>query len=180
MASNRKIALLRGINVGGKNKVKMQDLVYCLSDAGLDNVRTYIQSGNIAFDSRAKCGELETRVHQSLQESFGFDVSVMVRTDKAWGKLVAENPFCDSGVPTCDVKELHVTLLGKKPTKKAIDSLSDIKLDGDQYEVIGDRVYLRIVNGYSKTKLTNGLLEKRLGVAATSRNWKTVCKIAEL
>lgn len=158
----------------------MQALASCLQAAGLKEICTYIQSGNIAFDSSASCRKLEGLIWRSLHEKFGFDVSVMVRDKAFWSQLIEENPFCESGDPTCDINELHVTLLGKKPAKEPIRSLAEIQLSGDELHLIGDRVYLRIVNGYSKTKLTNGAIEKKLGVAATSRNWKTICKLADL
>jgi uncharacterized protein (DUF1697 family) len=176
---NQKIALLRGINVGSKNRMKMTALVECLEAAGLEDVRTYIQSGNICFSSARSCSKLETMIRDSIQDAFGFEVPVMVREQSFFSKLMAKSPFCHRGEPKFEITELAVTLLGKKPTAKAVKQLSELEID-DEYVIAGDVIYLRLPNGFSKTKLTNNFLEKKLAVAATTRNWKTVCKLVEM
>ena len=180
MAGNkRKIALLRGINVGGRNKVKMADLRDQFVEAGLADVSTYIQSGNICFESTRSCTSLTKLIHDTIESNFGHDVPVMVREQAFFAGLIVNNPFCSKGKPKSDIKELHATLLEKKPPAKNVKALAELEFE-DEYRVAGDVVYLRIVTGYSKTKLTNAFFEKKLGVAATTRNWKTVCKLAEM
>jgi uncharacterized protein (DUF1697 family) len=179
MPQNSKIALLRGINVGGKNKLKMADLKDSLAVAGLNDVRTYIQSGNICFDSKLPRKKLEALIMDTIAADFGYSVSVMVRDQKFFQNLIKSSPYCKSGKPKVDIAELHVTLLAKKPLASAVATMAELDF-ADQYEVVNDVVFLRITSGYSKTKLTNGFLEKKLGVAATSRNWKTVCKLVEM
>ena len=174
-----KIALLRGINVGVKNRIKMAELRDSLAGAGLENVRTYIQSGNIAFDSKMNSSKLEALIHDTIENDFGFDVPVLVREQKYFQDVMAKSPYCKAGKPKFDISELHVTLLSKKPSAKAVRELAEHKFT-DQYEIVGDVVYLRLLGAYHKTKLNNNFLEKKLGISATSRNWKTVCKLVEM
>lgn len=179
MDSTSKIALLRGINVGGKNRMKMAELRSCLSNAGHENVRTHIQSGNIALDSKLSCSKLESLIHDSIKEAFGYDVPVLVREQQYFQKVVAKSPYCDAGDPKFDVAQLHVSLLGKKPAAKAVRELAGLEFT-DHYKIVGDVVYLRLFGAYHKTKLNNNFLEKKLGVTATSRNWKTIRKLVEM
>jgi uncharacterized protein (DUF1697 family) len=176
---NQKIALLRGINVGRKNRMKMAELIECLETAALAEVRTYIQSGNICFRSAKSCSKLEALIHEAICGAFGFDVPVMVREQSFFKALVDESPFCQRGEPKFEIAQLGVTLLGKKPATKAVKELAELKID-DEYVIAGDVIYLRLLSGFSKTKLTNNLLEKKLAVAATTRNWKTICKLIEM
>lgn len=180
MASKkRKIALLRGINVGGKNVIRMAELRSSLENAGLADVSTLIQSGNICFESLKGCASLQKLINDAIQSDFGFDVPVLVREQAIVKDVIAKSPFCVKGKPKFDIKHLHVTLLGKKPLAKNVKALAEFDFD-DDYAIAGDVVYLNLPSGYSKTKLTNGFLEKKLGVPATTRNWKTFCRVAEM
>ena len=174
-----KVALLRGVNVGSKNRLRMVDLTECLAGAGLNDVRTYIQSGNICFTSRKTCTRLEALIHDSILNEFGFNVSVVVRERDYFIRLVEANPYLDSELPDIDVKQLYVILLQQEPSAAALESLPVLEASV-QYQIIGDVVYLRIQGRFSDTKLTIAFFEKKLGVAATARNWKTICKIAEM
>ncbi|QEG22626.1 DUF1697 domain-containing protein [Mariniblastus fucicola] len=175
----QQIALLRGINVGGKNKVKMADLRDVLSDAGLDDVRTYIQSGSVCFGSRKSRSSLESLIRSCIKDSFGCDVPVMVRPQSFFEDLIAESPYCKSGKPKFDVAELGAVILAKKPTAAKVKSLAEQEFS-DEYQILRDVVYFRVHNGFRNTKLNNVLFEKKLGVAATARNWKTICKLVEM
>lgn len=177
--TKKKIALLRGINVGGRNVIKMADLRSSLEKAGLTDVSTLIQSGNICFGSAKSRTRLQQLIHEAIQNDFGLEVPVMVRDQSSIQKVIARSPFCSDGVPDFDIKHLHVTLLGKKPLPRNVNAMSDLEFN-DDYRISGDVVYLNLPSGYSKTKLTNTFLEKKLGVSATTRNWKTFCKVAQM
>jgi len=179
MRKNQKIALLRGINVGGKNKLKMADLKDSLHRVGLLDVRTYIQSGNICFGSADAPTKLEAEIKNVIRDDFGYDVPVLVMSQSFFEKVIADSPYCENGAPLHDVKELHVTLLATKPTAKSIARFDEISI-ADDYRIIKDVIYLRCPDGYSKTKMTNGFIEKKLGTQATTRNWKTICKLAAM
>lgn len=173
------IAILRGINVGGKNKIKMADLRENLSDLGFKNVETYIQSGNIIFDFDKKNPlELAKQIKSMIKSSFGFDVPVIVIEGEEFVKIWSENPFTKK--EDFEIKHLHVTFLAEKPNSKLINEITDFDDSPNQLLMNEKVAYLICPNGYSKTKLTNDFFEKKLKTTATTRNFKTVTKIAEL
>jgi uncharacterized protein (DUF1697 family) len=169
------VALLRGINLGSRNRMAMADLRELVEELGGEDVRTYLQSGNVVFRSRGKPAELEATLARGIKRALGLDVSVLVRTKRQLQKIVADNPFAKS-----DAKTLHVTLLAAKPKAPAARKLRDGSFEPDDVELSAREVYLHCPNGYGRTKLSNTFLEKRLGVRATTRNWKTITSLAEL
>jgi uncharacterized protein (DUF1697 family) len=169
------IALLRGVNVGGARKLPMKELVPALEELGLDDVVTYIQSGNVVF--RAKPGakaKLVTQVEKQIEKRFGLDVTVMLRTPGELAKVIDANPFGD------DAANVHVAFLDGKPAAAAVKKLDPDRSPPDEFAVHGTEVYLHFPNGYGRTKLGGDYLERTLGVRATARNWRTVTKMLEL
>jgi len=174
----RYVALLRGINVGGRTRVAMADLRRLALDLGHTQVETYVQSGNLLFGSPAGkparlAGELERRIAKDL----GVSVTVLVRTGDDLARVVAANPFLGG---SADPAKLHVTFLAAAPDPERGAQLEAPAGQPDQLSLAGREVYLHTPNGYGRSKLSNAFLEKRLGVAATTRNWKTVGRLAEL
>ncbi len=173
------IALLRGINVSGKNIIKMNDLVVHLSGLDFKNIRTYIQSGNLIFQSDLMDENLlEMAIHEKILAIYGFNVPVLVKDAQAWGKVHENNPFIINRNE--DINKLHVTFLSNKPNKELIDKLLDYKDITDELIIEGDIIYLCCHQGYGTTKLNNTFFENKLKVQATTRNWKTVIKLTEL
>lgn len=171
------IALLRGINVGGKRKVKMADLQAMCTKIGLQEVQTYIQSGNVIFENAEEdTSVLEKALQEQIMATFGFEVPVMVMTQAYLQEVADNNPFLKLK-EDLDTKLLHVTFLAEKPAEDLIQVLREKDYGTDEFEVIKNRVYLYFPNGYGRTKLTNTVFEKKLQVAATTRNWKTVGKL---
>ncbi|MFT5647274.1 MAG: hypothetical protein ACI976_001963 [Aureispira sp.] len=171
------IALLRGINVGGKRKIKMADLQAMCAEIGLQEVQTYIQSGNIIFENAEEdASVLEKALQEQIMATFGFEVPVMVMTQAYMQQVAENNPFLKLK-EDLDTKLLHVTFLAEKPAEDLIKALGEKDYGTDEFEVIENRVYLYFPNGYGRTKLTNAVFEKKLQVAATTRNWKTVGKL---
>jgi uncharacterized protein (DUF1697 family) len=166
------VALLRGINLGARNRVAMKDLRALIEELGGENVRTYLQSGNVVFGGRALS---EEAIAKGSRESLGVDVTVLVRTKAELEKIVRGNPFAKA-----DPSTLHVTFLDGAPDKARVKKLGEQTFDPDAFDVTGREVYLRCPNGYGRSKLSNAFLEKQLGVAGTTRNWKTVTALAEL
>jgi uncharacterized protein (DUF1697 family) len=166
------VALLRGINLGSRNRVAMQDLRALVEELGGEDVRTYLQSGNVVFGGRALTAEA---IAEAIHESLGVDVHVLVRSGAELGKVVRGNPF-----PKADPATLHVTFLAEAPDEARVKDLGERTFEPDEFEVAGREVYLRCPNGYGRSKLSNAFLEKQLGVPATTRNWKTVTALAEL
>ncbi|BDS13767.1 DUF1697 domain-containing protein [Aureispira anguillae] len=174
------ITLLRGINVSGQKKVKMADLRTMCETMGYQNVQTYIQSGNIVFEGAEEDTDwIAQSMHQKIQTTFGYDVSVMVRTEDYWKEVAVNNPFLEAN-PDLEIKFLHVTFLAEVPTVDSIKALQEVAAGTDELAIINNRVYLYTPNGYGRTKLSNTTIEKKLQVSATTRNWRTVSKLLEM
>lgn len=170
--------MLRGINVGGKNKVKMVDLRKSLESLGFNNVNTYVQSGNIVFEAlKTPIRKLSESIQKKIVNDFGLPVYVIVKTPLEVKKTIEGNPFLKQ--KGCDISMLHVTFLSKLPRKADLEKLSKVK-SGDQMLLCGKEIYLYCPNGYGRTKFTNNYFEKILMICATTRNWKTVNKLYEL
>jgi uncharacterized protein (DUF1697 family) len=169
-------ALLRGVNLG-RNRISMADLRALVEALGAGDVRTYVQSGNVVFSSGLSPAQLEQRLAESLRQSVGLDVAVLVRTAGELAELVAGNPFLASGA---DAATLHVTFLAAEPAADLVRGLHERSFGAEELRVVGRAVYLRCPKGYGRTKLSNAFLERQLAVPATTRNWRTVEALAEL
>jgi uncharacterized protein (DUF1697 family) len=173
------VTILRGINVSGHKKIRMADLSKLYESLDLTNVRTYIQSGNVVFESiQGKPDKLVRDIEHEIQKRYGFDVPVLVRTRAEIGTAIRANPFLkEAGI---DASKLHLTFLERAPEKSAVRKFDPGSLGQDRYSIKDAYVYLYCPGGYGKTKLSNTFLEKKLGVRATTRNWKTVNVLNDL
>jgi uncharacterized protein (DUF1697 family) len=172
------VAMLRGVNVGG-NSLKMDWLRDACANIGMQNIRTYVQSGNIVFSSRLAAAKLAETLKTTIDAKTRLPVSVVVRNASEMAKIVAGNPFVkQNGIePT----KLHVTFLAKAPSKPALDKLDALAGTRDEYRLAKQEIYLHCPINYGETKLSNAAIEKALSVGATTRNWTTVttlCAIA--
>ena len=168
------IALLRGINVGGKAKLKMTDLKLLLEEIGLEDVVTYIQSGNVVFASKNRKG-LAERISQEIKKKFGFEVPVLVKTVAEIEKILDDCPFDP------EKKESSYFVLLEKPSKKEfVVATEQLEYADEEFVITDNCVYLHCATGYGKAKLNNNLFEKKLKVAATTRNYRTLAKLLEL
>jgi uncharacterized protein (DUF1697 family) len=165
------VAMLRGVNVGG-NSLKMDWLRKACEGLGLLDVRTYVQSGNIVFSSRASAPKLAQTLQTTIDAQTRLPVTVVLRSASELEKIVAGNPFLKQ--KSVEVTKFHVTFLSKAPVKPALDRLDALAGTRDQYCLAGSELYLHCPIDYGETKLSNGAIEKVLGVGATTRNWKTV------
>jgi len=171
------IALLRGVNVGGKVKVPMAELRSLLSGLGLEQVATYIQSGNVVFHTGSGAKQVAGRIERAIAEAFGVDVTVLIRTPAQLRTIAEHNPFlADERNPA----KLHVVFLRDRPAAGASSRLDPERSPPDRFHLRGRELYLHLPSGAARSKLTNDYLERRLGVRATARNWKTVVKLIEL
>jgi uncharacterized protein (DUF1697 family) len=172
------VALLRGINLGARNKVSMADLRTLFDALGAEDVRTYVQSGNVVFKSSVRSpADLSRAIAKQLTSDVGVTATVLLRTKAQLEKVAAGNPFAKSGR---ELAKLHVTFLADTPGRARVRDLDARSGEPDEFRVIGKEVYLHCPNGYGRSKLTNAYFEKHLRVTATTRNWKTVTKLAEL
>ena len=170
------ISMLRGINVSGQNKIKMEELKVLYESLGLKSVKTYIQSGNVIFESpESDVSELVNKIETAIKQAFGFSVIVTIRTMNEFQHVVKNNPFYEKVKE--DVKKLHVTFLSDTPSKSSLDLINKLENEPDEWFIAGKEIYLYCPNGYGRTKLTNNYFEKKLNVSATTRNWKTVNKL---
>lgn len=175
------IALLRGINVSSHHKIKMTELKQLFLDLGYHNVATYIQSGNVIFKSNIKESILiEDTVISAISKHFGHKIEVLILTKNDLMAIFNSNPFLAKD-PTTDISKLYVTILNKMPDLDGIPTIEILVANSDdEFQLIENAIYLYCPNGYGKTKLNNNLFEKKLKIAATTRNWNTIVKLAEL
>lgn len=173
------IALLRAVNVGGKNRLSMAELRAALSARGLEEVSTVLQSGNVLFRSAEPEHAAAARVGEAIEEAFGLRVGVIVRSAAELAAVAVRNPFLETG-RELDPATLHVAFLSDRPTEKAVATLEPDRSPPDAFVVDGREVYLSYPNGSGRSRLTLGYLEQRLGAQGTARNWRTVRRLAAL
>jgi uncharacterized protein (DUF1697 family) len=167
------VSMLRGINVGGNKRIKMDKLRTSLEALGLEQVKTYIQSGNVVFKAaKVTPAAISTKIEASILKTFGFQVSVITRTVEQMKKTVAGNPFLKQ--PGIDQEKLHVAFLSEAPASAALKKLADLTLSPDQSRCLGKELYLYFPNGVSGSSLWKHPLDRVLSVITTTRNWKTV------
>jgi uncharacterized protein (DUF1697 family) len=167
------IAMLRGINVSGHKMIKMERLRAAFEALGFRDVTTYVQSGNVVFNAATKSPALITKqIEEKILSDFGFDVPVFLRTAGELGGIVKGNAFVKDAA--IDLTKLHVTFLSGAAPQTAAKSLEGLAVKPEQFQISGREIYLHCPNGYGTTKLSNTAIEKKLGVGATTRNWKSV------
>ena len=173
------ISILRGINVSGHRMIKMEALRQLFTDLGFQNIQTYIQSGNIVFqDKKADQQKLEKKIAKAITEKFTFDVPVIVKEVDELKQIIADNPFLTD--KTKDIAHLHVTFLADNPNQENFNKIKDGQYQADEFYLIDKVIYLYCPNSYSNSKLTNGFLESKLKITATTRNWKTTNELINI
>ena len=165
-------ALLRGINVGGNNMIKMKELKQMFEAIGCERVQTYINSGNVMFESEDGAEALEGRIENEIYKVFGFKIAVILRTESELTRIIDNCPFEFESLT--DGQSIHLTLLKDAPTQAEIDSLPDVNHENDEYRIDGKEIYFL----YRKSMLDSQLPKKFQKLTpATSRNWKTILKL---
>lgn len=171
------ISLLRGINLGGHHKLPMAELRELFADAGCADVRTYIQSGNVAFRApNAEREDLTSRLAGAVEEARGFRPGIILLKYDELEAAAEANPFPEA---TSDPKTLHLWFLSREPEDTDLDALDDLRTPTEHYELRGAVLYLWAPDGIGRSKLA-GRAERAVGVEATARNWRTVEKLREL
>ncbi len=168
-------ALLRGINVGGNNKVPMADLRALCLGLGYDNVETYIQSGNVVFDASGSEASVTDEMPAALLATFGLSLSVVVRSAAELVEIVARNPFPSE----TDGTKLHVTCFASPLPAPMVAKLDPALAPPDAFVIDGRDMYLHLPGGMGTSKLAVHIGQK-LGKLGTSRNWNTVLKLVEM
>lgn len=173
------ISMLRGINVAGQNSIRMADLTKLYLSLGLTEVTTYLQSGNVVFKSELQdSAELGRQIEQQIRETFGFSVSVIVRSPEYFQKIIEQNPFLQDRNE--NLAALYVTFFFQTVSAATINNLQLPANETDEFSAGKDAVYLFCPNGYGRTKLNNTFFERKLKVIATTRNWNTLLALNQL
>lgn len=174
---NTYIALFRGINVGGNNILPMKELVTLLENIGLQNIKTYIQSGNVLFQSEEEDASLLTsNIRAAIKKSHGFEPEVLLLELEEMEKAIVSNPFPEAET---EPKTLHLHFLSSVPKNPDFEALERIKTERERFALKDDVFYLHAPEGIGRSRLA-AKVEKALGVSMTARNWRTVCKLVDL
>jgi uncharacterized protein (DUF1697 family) len=173
----RQVAMLRGINLGPNRRVPMADLRALFADAGYEDVRTYVQSGNIVLGSSASPADLEREAQRLISERFGFEVPVVVRTRAQLAAIVKRDPLGDVAD---NPKRYQVSFLSDKPAPDVVTKLQEFAVEPERLVAHGRELYAWHPAGVARSKLWNALAGKGLGVNATARNWTTVLALLEM
>jgi uncharacterized protein (DUF1697 family) len=173
------ISMLRGVNVGGHNQIKMEALRALYESLGLRDVQTYVVSGNVVFRTKERnLVALAKRIEDAIEQGFGFRPAVIVRTTSELRGAIAKNPFAKRrGI---DPGKLLVTFLADDPSADSRDKVLKIKADPEELFIDGRHVYIYFPNGMGRTKLSWAAIGKMLGTSATGRNWNSVIKLLEI
>lgn len=175
--AGRHVALLRGINVGGKNRLAMKDLTAAFVESGCDEVRTFIQSGNVVFSaSRSVAAAVPDAVQRLIRDRHGLEVPVVTRSAAQFEGVVERVPWSE------DTEDgiVHVMFMRDAAPAKAVAGLDPDRSPGDLFWVESREIYLRLPSGVAGTKLTNAYFDSKLGTVCTGRNWRTVLKLADM
>ncbi|HVW08515.1 MAG TPA: DUF1697 domain-containing protein [Bryobacteraceae bacterium] len=172
------VALLRGINVGGKNKLAMKDLASLFTAAGCRDVTTYIQSGNVIFNAHAPLlKKLAPAISIAILDRFGLRVPIVIRSHEQLAAAAGTNPYLAEGI---DPKCLHLMFLATHPAPAAVATLDPDRSPPSRFHVHGQDIYLHFPQGVAQNKITNAWIDAKLSTVSTIRNWSTVLKLIEL
>jgi uncharacterized protein (DUF1697 family) len=166
------VALLRGINVSGNNRLLMKDLAAACEACGCVDVRTYIQSGNVVFACKpAAAAQVAAKITARLADDFGVNVPVILRSAAALARVAEANPFLAAGA---DVDRQYVMFLADTPAPSKVAALDPQRSPGDRFAVVGSEIFLHLPNGAGRSKLTAAYFDAKLATISTARNWRTL------
>jgi len=173
------VCMLRGINVGGHNQIKMEALRALCESLGLRDPQTYLQSGNVVFRTKERdLGALGKRMEKEIERKVGFHSDAILRTASELKEVVARNPF--RGRSGIDPSKLLVTFLGSDPSAEGRNQVLKIKTDPEELHIDGREVYIYYSNGLARPKLPWVTIAKMLGTTGTGRNWNSVTQLLEI
>lgn len=171
------IALIRGINVGGHNRLPMKGLSQIFQAAGCQKVKTYIQSGNVVFNARVRSvGQFGDAIGRAIEKEYGFRPGIQLITAEALRTAIAANPYPEAA---SEPKSLHLGFLEGSPQKTHISDASRLLSDSESFTVIGSRLYVHAPDGIARSKFARGI-DRAFRTSMTARNWRTITKLAEL
>lgn len=172
------IALLRGVNVGGNNKLPMKELASLCEACGCGDVKTYIQSGNVVFRlSGKKAAGFPKMLEKQISGQFGFNTTVILRSAVEMRAIAQNNPFFR---PSIDPKSLHVIFLAAEPNLTNVVKLNPICTGDEAFSLRGREIFLHLPNGTGRSKMATYAFDKVLSTVGSMRNWQTVNKLVEI
>jgi uncharacterized protein (DUF1697 family) len=178
MAPKPFIALLRGINVSGRNKIPMPELRLLCGDLGWEKIQSYIQSGNLVFKSASTPAKLETELERSIGRRFGLSIPIIVRAAAVWPNYVRDNPYSDASQSEPNL--VMLALSKAAPKQDAVKKLRERAVSGERIVQVGDALWVHFAGGVAKSKLSPALVDRLVGSPVTMRNWRTVSKLHEM
>jgi uncharacterized protein (DUF1697 family) len=178
VAPQRFIALLRGINVSGHNKIPMSELRSLCAKLGWEHAQSYIQSGNLVFQAKSTPAKLETELEQAIERRFGLSIQIIVRAAAVWPDYVRDNPYLDASESEPNAVMLALSKLA--PKEDAVEKLQERAVNKERIVQVGDALWLHFAAGVAKSKLSPALLARFVGSPVTMRNWRTVLKLHEM
>ncbi len=171
------IALLRGINVSGQKLLKMEELRKVFEDMGFKNVRSYIQSGNIIFEApKTKDETLSSKIEKQLDKVYGYEVTVVIRTIPELEEIIKKYPF--SKVKGHEEGKIYAAFLNREPDKNNVKELISLSSKNEMFHLNGKNLYILVNVSFPESLMGKNIVEKKLKVRATVRNWNTVNKLA--
>jgi uncharacterized protein (DUF1697 family) len=173
------VSMLRGVNIGGHHKIKMEDLRALYETLGLLNPQSFIQSGNVIFSTKERnCAALSGRISDGIERKFGFRTPVLLRTTSELRDVIARNPFATR--KNIDPSKLAVTFLDVSPNTEIRDKLLALRCEPEELRVHHRELFIYFPNGMARPKLSMPMVERILKTACTGRNWNTVRKLLEM
>lgn len=172
------LVLLRGINVSGHNMMKMEALKTMLENIGFQNIRTYLQSGNVFVDSDEEASKVGFTIKQEIFKVFGHEVPVVMITKEDLESCFSNNPFLKG--KDIDTKKLYVAFISTKLKKENINDLKISQFKPDEASIDDNRIFIKYDVGAGKTRFDQKYIEKKLNVTATIRNWNTVTNLLKM
>ena len=170
------VALLRGINVSGQKKILMADLRKLLSNSGLENVKTYIQSGNVLFRTvKNSRQQIEKEIHHAIKSHYEFDVSVIIKKPEELKEILDACPFNDE-----KKRKSYFTMLHSLPDKRLVEEARQKQYPGEEYHIINDCIYFYSASGIDKAKFNTNFFDRKLNTTSTTRNYNTMMKLLSL
>ncbi|MXN90553.1 DUF1697 domain-containing protein [Flavobacterium sp. Sd200] len=175
------LALFRGINVSGHNIIKMDALKKLMHAEGYKNVETYIQSGNVVFESEETSKpKIAKDLEMLMYKEYGHNVGIFVFEEAEVAKAIANNPYTSAEPEPSGIKKFHVAFLTGEPTVQGMDQMKKYNRSDDEFKTIGAVLYLKLAQSAADSKLTNAFIESKLGLKSTVRNWNTTLKMLEM
>ena len=173
------VSLLRGVNVGGYHKIRMEELRKVYEALGFEGVQTLLQSGNVVFRTRERnLTKLAGRIEDAIEQRWGFRPAVILRTGAEMAEVMARNPF--AGRKDVEPAKLAVVFLASDPGEEVREAVRRIPCEPEELRIEGREMFIYFPNGMGRPRLSMPLVERALKVAGTARNWNTVRKLCEL